>query len=648
LTLPGDTAGDGRAATGVTTFSICTECGELQEPTAPVCPRDGALIALVEGRTNRVRYPLIDTVLDGRYQLVGGLGSGGFGSVYLARHVRLDRLVAVKLIHAQLLDDDDSKVPGRSGIVSGMFLKEARKASLLSSPSIVRILDFGESEGMLYLVMEYVPGRALSEEIRTVGRLPVERALAISRWVCEALAEIHVRRLVHRDLKPHNIILHPGGDDRLTVVDFGLVKDLSTPATMTISTGIAGTPHYMAPEQFPSWVHASTELALEVVGGEVQPRTWPQVGPSADLYALGVLVYEMLTGRAPFDDDNPLHVGLLHCYGEVVPPSALVPGLREVDSFLLRALAKSPDDRPQSAAEFYQVFQDAFLGDSGGSGTAWEDRTSVEIRRDTGQGPAVQGDAGAARVGAGVDPLADTHLPGAPAGPGPAAVGDGGMAWEETIDVDAIDRQADPRRRRRVVAALAAAGAVVLAAGAGVLLAGRGEPGGQQRDPGLAAAHPPEGRQPPEEQAPPPKEVGAPARDESADEGGGGDEVARRAKARAAPRPKKRPRRPKKSKAQKAEAAEEPRDPWQDYLRGKELYRSGKAREAIRLLESARRAAPKKLRAEASFYLGLANDRAGRPARALAAYQDFMKLASGKDRRLKTVLREVARLKAQE
>jgi hypothetical protein len=237
---------------------ICPECRQIYETNVERCERDDAPVAEVYAHQTKARYPLLGRIVGDRYHLIGGLGQGGLGTVYLAQHRHLGQLFAVKFLELQSLGaggelDDTQKSGYRRD-----FLKEAQVASLVRHPSVVRVTDFGEHEGMPFLVMEYVPGPSLLQMLGARGRFPVAEAVAIGRRIAEALDAFHERRLVHRDLKPANVILDPRGDGRLTLVDLGLVKDLSGigARASTHPLALRGTPGYLAPEQVPPWVLA--------------------------------------------------------------------------------------------------------------------------------------------------------------------------------------------------------------------------------------------------------------------------------------------------------------------------------------------------------------------------------------------------------
>jgi tRNA A-37 threonylcarbamoyl transferase component Bud32 len=271
------------------------------------------------------------TLIDGRYRLKEKLGEGGMGAVYKAEHVRMGKTVALKLLRADAALD-------RTALKR--FQQEARIVSRLTHPNTVSVFDFGEADdGTLYMAMEYVPGRDLAMLLEEEGAVPERRAVAITAQVLRSLAEAHEAGVVHRDVKPANVMVQRTreGLDFVKVVDFGIAKmaEAARGKPKQATTGradIVGTPHYMSPEQ---------------VRGEA-------LDGRSDLYSVGAMLFELLTGRSLFGDDTPLVVASRHLTepppspSEVAPDKAFSPLLEEV---LKRALAKKPEDRFQSADE---------------------------------------------------------------------------------------------------------------------------------------------------------------------------------------------------------------------------------------------------------------------------------------------------------
>ncbi|HQF25800.1 MAG TPA: protein kinase [Polyangiaceae bacterium] len=305
---------------------ICPQCGRARETSYRFCPQCGFPVEHIEASPND---PLIGRVLGQAYVLLEKVGTGGMGAVYRAEQRTLGRTVAVKVIHAHLLHD-----PG----VGDRFFNEAHAASRLSHPHLVSVIDFGKTEdGLPYLVMEYLRGRDLRSLLQEEGPLELSRALTIFQQVLEALAEAHALGVVHRDLKPANIVVEQtrAGCDFVKVVDFGLAKIIHGSSERALVTGdlVRGTPCYMAPEQ--------------AMGGAIDPRT--------DIYAAGVTLFELLTGRPPFEARSPMELMLDHLNTAPPDPRTLAPS-RHLPAALvtacLRALSKKPDERYQSAEDF--------------------------------------------------------------------------------------------------------------------------------------------------------------------------------------------------------------------------------------------------------------------------------------------------------
>ena len=260
---------------------------------------------------------LIGTVFDGRYRIIRKLGQGGMADVYLAEDQELGRRVAIKILNDRHAADDS---------FIERFRREAKNAAGLSHPNIVSIYDRGEAEGTYYIAMEYLDGRSLKELIVGRGPAPVKTAIDYARQILAAVGFAHKHGIVHRDIKPHNVLV--GGEGRLKVTDFGIAR--SGASQMTEVGSIIGTAQYLSPEQ---------------------ARGAP-VDQTSDLYSVGVVLYEMLTGQVPFTGDTPLEIAMKHLSEVPKPPSELRPDVpHDLDSIVLRALAKDPADRYASAEE---------------------------------------------------------------------------------------------------------------------------------------------------------------------------------------------------------------------------------------------------------------------------------------------------------
>lgn len=261
---------------------------------------------------------LTGRLLDGRYRVGARFARGGMASVYEATDIRLDRTVAIKVMHPGLGDDDE---------FAARFVREARSAARLSHPNVVAVFDQGDDDGVVFLAMELVPGHTLRDTIGKESPMAPARALALLEPVLSALASAHRAGLIHRDVKPENVLI--ADDGRVKVADFGLAKAVSADTQHTATGGVLiGTVSYLAPEL--------------VVDGRADAR--------ADVYAAGVLLYELLTGRKPHEGESPIQVAYKHVHEDVPAPSALVPGIPAyVDALVARATARDRGQRPADA-----------------------------------------------------------------------------------------------------------------------------------------------------------------------------------------------------------------------------------------------------------------------------------------------------------
>jgi eukaryotic-like serine/threonine-protein kinase len=314
---PSGTGGGPRTTT-------CPACGSRFSPEGRFCPFDGTALVQTAG-WHPSADELLGTVVDGRYELLRVLGEGGMGTVYEARHRALGKRFALKALRRDLAQDPE---------IAARFIQEARTAAAVSHPGLVEITDFGGvGSTQVYFVMELLEGTSLAALLRGGGPLPAARGLAIVRQLAHALKAAHDASIVHRDLKPDNIYVCRGdGDaDWIKVVDFGLAKVIGS-SKITRAGVVFGTPHYMSPEQ---------------ASGDV-------VDHRSDIYALGVVMYEMFTGQVPFEADSYMGVLTKHLYMTPAPPSALRPELGELGALervILRCLQKRPEARYDDLGE---------------------------------------------------------------------------------------------------------------------------------------------------------------------------------------------------------------------------------------------------------------------------------------------------------
>jgi beta-lactam-binding protein with PASTA domain/tRNA A-37 threonylcarbamoyl transferase component Bud32 len=286
--------------------------------------------------------PPVGQLLGGRYHVGSLIARGGMASVYLGTDTRLDRVVAIKIAHPDLSEDAE---------FVRRFIGEARSAARLSSPNVVAIYDQGSDHGLHFIAMEYVPGRTLRQVLNERGRIGEREALDIISGILTGLSAAHEAGLAHRDVKPENVLLTPAGV--VKVADFGLARAVSG-AVQTRSGMIIGTAAYLAPEQ--------------VTGGMPDART--------DVYAAGVVLYEMLTGTQPHVGESPLAVAYKHVHDVVPAPSSVLPGLSPaLDALVTMATSRDPDLRPADAEQFLRAIDDVrngtvpYLGGYGYPGT---------------------------------------------------------------------------------------------------------------------------------------------------------------------------------------------------------------------------------------------------------------------------------------
>ncbi|HWP42757.1 MAG TPA: serine/threonine-protein kinase, partial [Blastocatellia bacterium] len=294
------------------------------------CPFDGQPLVSKEGPDR-----FIGLIIDDKYRIEEKIGEGGMGKVYRAVHVHMDNTVAIKILHPHLSSDQTALE---------RFRREARAAAYIRHPNAVAVTDFGvaKDSGIAYLVMEFLEGVELRQKIKQQKQLDFEETFFIVQQTCAALQAAHTKGIIHRDLKPDNIWLLPSEDGiaRVKVLDFGIAKlKTSTETSALTQQGmIVGTPYYMSPEQ--------------CRGEELDARS--------DIYSMGVILYEMMTGEVPFQASTPVGVVLKHANEQPRPPRELRTELpNTLEEVILRALKKKREDRQESAVQLAQELEAA-------------------------------------------------------------------------------------------------------------------------------------------------------------------------------------------------------------------------------------------------------------------------------------------------
>ena len=258
-------------------------------------------------------------LLDNRYRIVDKIGVGGMADVYLGEDTLLGRQVAIKVLHANFANDDEFVT---------RFKREAQAAGKLNHPNIVNMYDVGFDQDLHYIIMEYVNGETLKEYITRHGRLSIDEAVKFTIAIAEGLEHAHTMGIVHCDIKPHNVIITQTG--RVKVTDFGIARAMNATNTVMYTNSILGSAHYLSPEQ----------------------ASGKPVDGNTDIYSLGVVLYEMLTGRVPFEGETPIAVALKHVREKVAPPTRYNPSIPPLlEAVVLKALSKNPADRFDSISD---------------------------------------------------------------------------------------------------------------------------------------------------------------------------------------------------------------------------------------------------------------------------------------------------------
>jgi serine/threonine-protein kinase len=298
----------------------CAQCQVDYPDALEFCPNDGNRLPPLPGDTKALYDPLIGSTIDGRYIVDSVLGEGGMGMVYAGRHAIIDKRVAIKVLRKEAAAEQTS---------AQRFLAEAKAASKIGQQNIVDITDFGVlPDGHAYFVMEFLDGPTLGKVVSKGGPIAPARAAQIAMQVCKGLHAAHQKGIVHRDLKPENIFVlsREAAGDFVKIVDFGIARDTTATKRLTVAGMVMGTPEYMAPEQ--------------ASGQETDHRV--------DQYALGCIMYEMLTGHTPFRGENPMQTLTKHVFDAVPLPSKARPDLvipAKLEAIIMRTLAKKRDER---------------------------------------------------------------------------------------------------------------------------------------------------------------------------------------------------------------------------------------------------------------------------------------------------------------
>jgi serine/threonine protein kinase len=325
-------------------MKICSSCGKQFDDQMVFCPMCGrGLTGMLRPPQETKTDPHLGAVIDGKYRLDQKIGTGGMGIVYKATHLHMHSTVAVKLLNTTLVSDEHAVE---------RFRREAQAAARIQHPNAVSVTDFGVTPGgEVYIVMEYLEGSDLRERLKSQKRVGAEEAIRIMVQVLGAVHKAHARGVIHRDLKPDNVWItqeEDTGEERVKVLDFGIakLKNQTGGAALTQHGMMVGTPHYMSPEQ--------------VNGAELDARS--------DVYAAGIMLYEMLCGTRPFEAGTPFAVAMMHLTQKPQSLSEVNPEVpAQLAAAVMRAIEKEPADRPATAAEFAASLLDALRASTGQS-----------------------------------------------------------------------------------------------------------------------------------------------------------------------------------------------------------------------------------------------------------------------------------------
>ena len=327
----------------------CPTCNRLFDDKANVCPFDNSTLAVSN------QDALLGSVLDKRYRIIDRIGEGGMGKVYKAQHIILDKPFAIKVLNPELAQREDS---------IKRFINEARLTSKIGHPNIIEVTDFGKTPGgSFYFVMEYVSGKTLFDLLNSKKTIPIKETIEIITQCADALYAAHQAGIVHRDLKPDNIMLVVKGDGSYfaKILDFGISKIIGEASTRLTSSGvIIGTPEYMSPEQ------ASQE--------NTDHRT--------DIYSLGVIMYQMLTGSLPFYSTNPLNLLMMHKTKSPKPMKSFNPNIpTALENICMKCLSKNPQDRYPNMKELIDALNNLDRGETeySAKSTSLELTTNLDI-----------------------------------------------------------------------------------------------------------------------------------------------------------------------------------------------------------------------------------------------------------------------------